>query len=1016
MKLFSLPILLAAALLSVVVTIPFLPFAAPKSELFQFEVAVDSSTTAVAQIYYDIGRGLNETDSTIVPLAKGPQRLQLALPIGTYRALRFDPARREIALTLSDPLIRTSDGVVVRHFAPADFQAENQIKELRATADSLQIVTARDGTDPSLRINFPAPFTLAVSFAGNLRITLVTAGPVFLVLLFFVWVIRRQLARWHNLWTWLISHPTRAVMFCAVLAVVVSSYPVVFLGKSIVSPNLGTILLYEDYPTLPGYREQRTTDVKGADIGAIMWQHIPLSMLQRHALLHDGELPLWNRYNSAGTVLLGQGQSMFGDPLHFFVILADGAAWAWDLKYLAAKWLLACGLGLCVLRLTRHLPAALLVAFAADFVGFFPFRVNHPAFFSFCYAPWMLYCWLRLATAPRRTGAARWAAALLLANWTMLNSGTAKEAYMLLLTLNFAGACVLLLAPLSVRERPARFAIAASAGVIFTLLAAPVWITFLEALNQSYTGYNARTAYQLQPSLALGFFDEVLLRPFWEGERVYNPSANFLLLIGVIAFLVHLRAAATHRLTRGLALAALLPIAVIFGLIPPQWIVQLPFLGNVAHLDNSFGCGLILILSVLAGVGFATAAPRLGQSEGRGDLAIGGLLLLALVFPYIAFTQVVQRSTYSYLHWGETLPYSPFVWGSLAALLAAAIGFSLAMRRVLTRGPSTAALIFAFTCVTVMLWRHGWHARVGFEGHVVMPTVRADFHAKSPAIAALRADQKDEPGRAIGFHGNLFPGWNNAYRLEGICGPDALMNPYYRELVDACGFNRIWDWRIYVEFPTFAALRPFYDFLNVRHYLDYKSDHGRQGSVLTSVFDGDLDVYRSETAWPRAFFTDRLATYAKPADFAKLVQTANGLPLAAMQAGDPAIPAHFPATLADRAATPARNYRLTTNTTAFDIDATGPGIAVLSEAWLAHDFRVTLDGERVNYLRLNHAFKGIVIPKSGRHHVEFTYHPRHFSLALMFSAIGVILLGASALAVYRLEKRNSQPPPAAANV
>ena len=98
---------------------------------------------------------------------------------------------------------------------------------------------------------------------------------------------------------------------------IASSYPVLFFGKSIVSPNNGTILLYENFPTLPSYRDRATANVAGADIGAIMWQHIPLSMLQRDALLSDGELPLWNRYNSAGTVLLGQGQSMFGDPLHF---------------------------------------------------------------------------------------------------------------------------------------------------------------------------------------------------------------------------------------------------------------------------------------------------------------------------------------------------------------------------------------------------------------------------------------------------------------------------------------------------------------------------------------------------------------------------------------------------------------------------------------------------------------------------------------------------------------------------
>ena len=1018
MKLFSLSTILAAAVLSVVVTIPFLPFAAPKTSQFHFEVTATSSADGSAQFFFDVGRGINEADSSRAPLTAGttPQRLSFSMPAGDYKSLRYDPLDREGSLSLADALIRGPDGSVLRRFAPADFIADQQISSSTVQGARLDLVTDPRAVDPILRVRVTEPLKLQPTFGQNARFLAIRLLPLLAGVLALVWVIQRSRTRFAQLWAWSITQPVRAVGLCALLAVVASSYPVIFLGKSIVSPNNGTVLLYEDFPTLPGYRDRTTTTVSGADIGAIMWQHVPLSMLQHDALLRDGELPLWNRYNSAGTVLLGQGQSMFGDPLHLFVVLADGAAWAWDLKYLIAKWLLACGLGLSVLRVTRHLPAALLVTFAADFVGFFPFRVNHPAFFSFCYAPWVLYCWLGIATATRWNVAARWTAGLVLANITLMNSGTAKEAYMLLLTLNFAGAFALLLAPLSARERLLRFGIAAWAGVLFTCLTAPVWLTFLDALKEAYTTYNAATAYQVQPSLALGFFDEILLRPFWVNETVYNPSANFLLLTGVLAFFVYLRAVTVNRVVRALALAAVLPLAMVFGLIPPQWITALPFLGNVAHIDNSFGLGLILLLTVLAGAGFATAASRLGKPEGRGDLAVATVLLFALVFPYVAFRQTVQRSTFSYLHWGETLPYSPFVWGSLVVLLLAALGFMFTARRFLARGSSAASLLVLATCAVVMLWRHGWHAGVGFEGRVVTPAVRADFHASSAALTALRADQKDEPARAFGFQGNLFAGWNDVYRLEGICGPDALMNPFYRELTDACGLVRLWDWRLYQTTTEFLPLRPIYDFLNVRYYLDYKSDQARVGAMLTPVKMADLDLYRSDTAWPRAFFTDRLATYSTPDDLARMILKGDGRPFAAMQAGTPPPRSDLSSELGGRTVTPARNYRLTTNTTAFDLDASGPGVAVLSEAWLPHDFRVTLDGKRVNYLRLNHAFKGVAIPGAGRHHLEFTYRPKRFTLALSLSALGLGLGCISGFAIRRLEKRNSQTASAPATV
>ena len=1004
---FSLPTLLTAALLSIVVSVPFLPLAAPATAHFHFDITLTSTAPGSAQLFFDIGRGINEADSkrATVENKTGPQFLSFPLPPGNYRAFRLDPIDRTAEITLSEAVIRTRDGRVVQRFALGDFTADNQIFSLVATGDALRLITTAGATDPNLGLRLAAPFELVTTLGQNLGTGLKISLGVFFIILAAVGLVARSRDALCRSWTWLAARPIRAVSLMAVVAVIASSYPVLFFGKSIVSPNNGTTLLYENFPTLPGYRDRATANVAGADIGAIMWQHIPLSMLQRDALLSDGELPLWNRYNSAGTVLLGQGQSMFGDPLHFLVILANGATWAWDLKYLIAKWLLACGLGVCVLRLTSHLPAALLVTFAADFVGFFPFRVNHPAFFSFCYAPWALYCWLRISTAPRWTIAARWVAGLMLANGMLMNSGTAKEACMLLLTLNFAGACTLLLAPLSGRERLIRFALGAWAGIIFICLGAPVWLTFLDALKEAYTSYNAATAFQVQPSLALGFFDEILLRPFWINETVYNPSANFLFLTGLLGFLVYLRAVTLNRVVLALALAALVPLAIVFGLVPPLWIIKIPFLGNVAHIDNSFGIGLIQLLIVLAGVGFAAAATRLKRPEARADLGIASLLLFALVFPYIAFRQTIQRSTYSYLHWPETLPYSSFVWGSLIVLLIAAVGFMLIARRILTRGPTAATLIFAFTCMIVMLWRHGWHAGVGFEGRVVAPAARADFTAASPAITALRADQKNEPSRAFGFQGNLFPGWNDAYRLEGINGPDALINPHYRELIEACDFVRIWDWRIYQEIGTYAPLRPFYDFLNVRHYLDYHSGQPALATLFTKLFDGDLDVYRSETVWPRAFFTDRLATYATVKDFAKLIATGDGRPFAAMQAGDPALRTDIPATLSTRTVTPARNYRLTTNTTAFDIEASGPGLVALSEAWLPHDFRVTLNGKRVHYLRLNHAFKGVFIPTAGLHHLEFTYRPQRFTLALNLAALGLGLLGLSAWLVRRAEKK-----------
>jgi hypothetical protein len=266
----------------------------------------------------------------------------------------------------------------------------------------------------------------------------------------------------------------------------------------------------------------------------------------------------------------------------------------------------------------------------------------------------------------------------------------------------------------------------------------------------------------------------------------FNPSANFLLLLGLLYFLATLRTHFTHRAAITLAATSLLPLALAFGLIPATWIVKIPFLANVAHLDNTFTCALLILWSGLAGVGFAHATTRLGTKEGRDDLIVGGLLLGALVFGWIAFRQVSHRPifgpTFTVNQPGQMLAVPPFLWGYLVSLLLAAVVFALAARAALRRGTLTPALALLLVAAAFALcWRQGLHTNaIGFETYTARPPVRVNFHAKSDAIEFVRAAQRQEPARGFGLHGNYFPGWTGVYGLESVHGPDALVNPWLR--------------------------------------------------------------------------------------------------------------------------------------------------------------------------------------------------------------------------------------------
>ncbi|MDO8543695.1 MAG: hypothetical protein Q7S40_24910 [Opitutaceae bacterium] len=310
MRFFTLPALLAAALVSAVVALPFFAGANLKPALYTLEAELTSSVAGNVQFYYDDGNGFSEPASVRVPVAPGttPTRYRFPLPPGNYRAFRLDPLDRAGMLILSALRVVTPSGRVWRKLPFSELQADHQIASLQMVEGVLEIVTAPQGDDPQTTLTFTPPLIVPARLRDHAWHLLPRALPVFLALAALLLAldrIPRLRSRCRSAAVALGARPGRAIGLVALLATVFSAYPVVFLGKSYVSPNLGTILLYENYPTLPGSTDATMTDVKLSDIGAVMWQHVPFSMIQ-HRALRQGELPLWNRYNAAEVTKLAE--------------------------------------------------------------------------------------------------------------------------------------------------------------------------------------------------------------------------------------------------------------------------------------------------------------------------------------------------------------------------------------------------------------------------------------------------------------------------------------------------------------------------------------------------------------------------------------------------------------------------------------------------------------------------------------------------------------------------------------
>ena len=628
-------------------------------------------------------------------------RFRFPLPNGTYRGLRFDPSDLgSAAITIRNALIVDRGGHVLRKFRPVQFRPAQQISRFDVQKDGLLVATAAGGTDPILSIDVNDRFTLkespiiAVAHAARrFLVCLLTVAGIGLLASIVAIQLRPLVTGWSlAAANWARRSPRKALLLIAVASVVISCYPVVFFGKSFVSPNIvGSYMLYPAIPTLPGYQNRRTEDTKGSDTGATLWQNLPYSFIESRALFGDRQLPLWDRWNSAGTTLFGQGLSMLGDPLHLLVLAFGGAAWAWDIKFLIAKVLFCWGIGLTVFFTVKHLSSAMLVTFSSAFIGFFYHRFDHPAFFSMCYAPWILYAWLRLAHAASNGSEAVWAAGLVVVTWLELNSGTVKEAYMLLITMHTSGFLVFLFSSSCNKTRKSIHVL--FAGIATIQLTAPVWLSFLHSLGESFTAYDVPHAWQIQPSLSLGLFDDIFYLPELLGT-ILSPSANFFVLLGVLFGIANIRTFLHDRTWCVISLSALTAYMVVFGILPPAFITRIPFVGNVGHIDNVFSSVLIIYCLILAGFGFRRYCEPITRQWKLNWIVVatGFVALLAL---FLGFAQAEQKPPVAFKPVGFPGAHNYFVPTYIVMLFISALALPWLLK--LPRATSARAAVLNVT-------------------------------------------------------------------------------------------------------------------------------------------------------------------------------------------------------------------------------------------------------------------------------------------------------------------------------
>ena len=976
--------MLARLVLGYVVALPLivglLASAVSDSRTYTIAVTMESSVPGHVQVFFDSGGGFTEVASSNAwfETAPGTHEYRLRLPAGRYRKFRLDPGTLPGRYVIERITVLAPDGSIRAEIPLSALEPAYQITVVEKSERRLVVTTPPGTSDPQLLYSPASPVLIpGLVFTSRSLRTAAMVGLSWVCAVALVWLGARAIARrgsgsdriWITLETFWAARPTAAVAVAAAVATLMSTYPVL-LGRSFVAPTNGYLrLFYDSVPFAPLSDDERIEETRGSDVAATVYAFMPYSRLQREALSH-GEMPFWNRYNAAGRPLWGQGQTFLLDPLHWLTIVTPDLTLGWDLKLIAHRFVFALGVGVAALLATGASVPAIIVTAAAPFVGVYLFRLNHPAAFSLSYAPWALAGWFLLARASNRRELSRATALMVLSMSLVLVSSPPKEAAVMLLGLATAGTIGVLCAPGAWVDRRRRIASALVGGVAFTLLTAPHWLIFLDTLRLSMTSYDNPYAVLAGREHALGLF----LTPLVPG--LLRPGLNVLLLILLMA-----AAASPWRLLRvpsvsSCALVGFALVAVAFGAVPARWLLRLPFVANIGHIDDVFITASVPLLIVVAAWGASV------------------LLEYGYIRRIVVSAATALVGVWLLRHVGSLTKPGGFEPFAVVLILAPAILFPFLLRAARAGRPDCTRQAAAAATIAVLLLPVGLHLNSRLpelEPLLIQPRPRTPVDAPPRAVMALRA-ASTEPRRIVGVDWWLFSGSQGLYDLEGIGGPDALEVARYEELVNAGGLTRYWLWLTNIPVKDIDRVAPLLDVLNVGFLVAGAKEAPIGFDDLPISPPDRARIGRRASAWPRAFFADGATPYSDVQDFLRQAGGA-GRPLAFVQSSDrEAVEAAGSLPPPSGVTIPARDYRLSVNTTRFTVVAPRAGIAVLGETFLPGEFRATLNGAPVPYFRVNHTFKGLVIPSAGEWTVEYEYRPRHWELSLALAGLGVVMM------------------------
>ena len=800
---------------------------------------------------------------------------------------------------------------------------------------------------------------------------------------------------------WSARHPVLVIVLVSLIAVIANCYPVVFCGKSFVSPTDGMPMVYDWWPPLPGMDNASPPRSYGSDTAALLIWGIPAGFVQSQSLLDHGTLPLWNRYSHAGDTLIGQGISMFGDPLQMIVIVGRGAAGAWDVKFLVAKFLFCVGFGLLVLRMFGSTRLALLSAVLAAWCGAFFYIAIHPGFFVLCYAPWILLSAMRFLDV-REPGTLRWGLVWLLVNFGCFNAGHLEAAVLLIGGLNLVALINALLVHRGMAGAMVVAGRMAAGTLLFLGLTSPFWMSFLGALQGAYTVHEEVRVVQLPFAGLLGAFDDLFFRlPLKDDSyRAIAPGTSLLVAMGCALSVMGWKRFKGEPLFWINSVATAFWAGCIFGVIPSVLIELVPMVNRIGHAYRDFSYLLVFHSMVQCVFGFRALAMETSFKSALMGWFGAATMVAAMILLY--FLGINHRPV-------PALYFACVIAGAAGAPLLFA--FLNRQRRAITVAGWAGIILLGF----LPHMRFG-HYTFGNPDLLRVAGPRVELNAPSDSIQFVKSDGS-EPFRVVGVRRILFGDSFAVYGLEDIRSCAPLSNPELIRLMAAFpGMNFSDDWVIEVANPV--AAQPLLNLFNVKYLLTPPGLVLQEGLDFRVAHRGDLAVLENQQVWPRAFFTDKVRSVSSNDEFIGHLRSNGTKPFVALtpeeisrHAGIRELESNGEAVVV-----PATNCQLQPNSTSFEVRAPTAGVICLSEGQ-ARDFTVRVNNSPRPVLTVNRVFKGVFVEEAGDYRVEFVYRPRHWQTACVLfwisvSAIVVIAIVTFARRGVRARMKPSERAPA----